>query len=468
MTPIAPKTGSAQDQGFILIEVLVSALILAIVAAAVLSLINATTRSAASQRVHAVAYGLAQEDQSRLRSLRLASLNRLNADLPPVKIDGTTYTVHSEGTFVSNSTGDVSCNGEASPADYVRIISTVSSTAMPKAVSVQSIVAPSNGALDPNHGTLSVKATNAQGQPLSGVSISGSGTANFSGPTDSTGCANFADLPSGNYTVTTSANGMINPKGETSTAKEVGVPSASVQALPLMYDQAGWIEPEFVYKNGAGTLVPTTADSMMVFSAESGVSATSYGTPGGTRLPTSTLPALKSKAIFPFKEKYTVYGGSCTTNNPDPEEKVPANRVAMGFPQVSPTETAKPRIQLPALNLTVTYNGNPISGARVTITDNNSACKYNGSSIKRVYTTNISGQPAASTGGPAEPGLPWGKYKICASAKVKSTPTSEWRRIESGSTAINVENLTATGTVLALSLSGTGSTSGTTSGTESP
>lgn len=462
MTPTAPRNQSAQE-GFILIEVLISALIIAIVAGAVLALISATTRSAASQRTHAVAYGLAQEDQARLRSLRISSLNRLDSEAPPVKIDGTSYVIRSQGTFVSNSTGDVSCNGEASPADYIRITSIVSSAAMPKAVVMQSIVAPSTGSVDPNRGVLSVKASNSQGQPLSGVLIAGSGTANFSGSTDFTGCANFADLVAGNYNVTTSAGGMVNTKGETSTTKEVGVPSAATQALSLMYDRAGWIEPEFVYKDSLGNPVLATVDSMMVFNFESGTSATSYGTPGGTRTAT-----IKTPAIFPFKGKYTVYGGSCTTNNPDPEEKVEANRAAMAFPLVPPNETAKPRIQLPALNLVVSYGGNPISGARVTITDNNSACKYSGNAIKRVYTTNAAGQQATSAAGAAEPGLPWGKYKICASAKVKTSPTTEYRRIESGSTAINVENLTATGTPLALNLSSFSAASGSSSSVACP
>ena len=57
------------EDGFILIEVLVSAVILAIVAGAVLTLITAATRSAASTRNHSTAYGLAQEDQARMQEL---------------------------------------------------------------------------------------------------------------------------------------------------------------------------------------------------------------------------------------------------------------------------------------------------------------------------------------------------------------------------------------------------------------
>ena len=456
MIPARPHSPPAPEAGFILIEVLISALLIAITAGAVLGLISATTRSAANQRAHSVAYAVGQEDQARLRSMRISSLNRLDQE-NPVEVDGVRYMVRSQGVFVSNATGSVSCTGEVSPADYVQITSTVSGGDMEKPVSLASIVAPSNGSLDPTHGTLSVKAANAAGQPLAGVFINGSGTSTFSGSTDSTGCANFADLPSGNYSVTTSAGGMINMNGETSTTIERGVPSSGTQIVSLAYDQAGRLEPEFVYRVGSTTnFLPARADSIELYNSEGGTStAKMYGTPGGTR--TATVQA---GTLFPFKAKYTVYGGGCETNNPDPAETLPANRPAMAFVNVPPGGTAKPQIQLPALNLTVTYNGSPISGARVTITDTNTGCKYLGNAIKRAYSTNASGQQIASTTEPVvEPGLPWGKYKVCASAKVKTTPTVEYRRIESST--VNVENLTS-GTTLALSLSGTGSTSGST------
>ena len=221
MTRTRSQQSPSDQGGFILIEVLVSAVILALVAGAVLTLFSATTRSAASERDHSVAYGIAQEDQARLRSMRLSSLNRL-AQTRPVSLDGSTFTVESTGVFVNNETGSESCTQGSSSADYIRITSTVTGPGMVQPVVLQSIVSPSNGSLDPTHGTLSFNATNGAGQPLSGVSISGSGTANFNGSTDFTGCANFADLPAGNYKFTTSAAGMINMRGETSTTKEIG------------------------------------------------------------------------------------------------------------------------------------------------------------------------------------------------------------------------------------------------------
>ena len=61
MVTRARKTPSGED-GFIIIEVLVSALILAIVAGAVLTLITASTRGAAVQRDRSVASDLAQAE----------------------------------------------------------------------------------------------------------------------------------------------------------------------------------------------------------------------------------------------------------------------------------------------------------------------------------------------------------------------------------------------------------------------
>ncbi len=96
MTPTGRIAPPAED-GFALIEVLVSALVIALVAAGVMALLQATARSAADQRSHAVAYAVAQEDQARLRSLRLSYLNRLN-EKREISIDGSEFTIESTGS----------------------------------------------------------------------------------------------------------------------------------------------------------------------------------------------------------------------------------------------------------------------------------------------------------------------------------------------------------------------------------
>lgn len=419
-----------------MIEVLVSALVVVIVAGAVLSLITATTRSAAQERLRATAYAAAQEDQARLRTMRLSSLSRLN---PPQKtlvtLDGTEYTVESTGVFVNNSTGtDSSCTSEGSAADYVRIASKVTWQGSREPVVLRSIVSPSNGSLDPNHGTLLITATNSLGEPLSGVGISATGAGTFSGSTDSTGCANFSDLPAGNYTMTTSATGFVNADAQFSPwTTTVGAVAGSSTPVSVMYGLPGRVKATFKYRVGSSSEYrQASADSVVVYNALMTKGAESFGSPGGTRSTT-----VEAYPLFPFKEADTVYAGYCEANKAEG-----AARTTVIVPSNGMIET--PEIQLPALNLNVTKSGSPASGARVTITDQN--CKVGSTNVKRVYSTNSSGNPINPTTLIPEAGLPWGTYEVCASSGGRHKTE----------TNISVKNLTS-GTNLSIAIPTSGS-----------
>ena len=91
---LKPARPSPSEGGFVLIEVLVSALVLAIAASGVLALLQATTHSAGEQRDGSKGYAVAQEDQARLRAMRLNDLDGLEQMTHP-KLDGTTFTVES-------------------------------------------------------------------------------------------------------------------------------------------------------------------------------------------------------------------------------------------------------------------------------------------------------------------------------------------------------------------------------------
>lgn len=439
----APARTSRREEGSALIEVLVSALVIAIVGGGVMTLLQSTARSSGDQRRHSAAFAIAQEDQARLRTMRISSLNKLQ-QTRTVNLDGDQFTVLSTGVFVNNTTGTASCTSGASSADYVRITSTVSWPEMgnrPPAV-IQSVVAPSNGSVDPGHGTLTINATNAAGTPLSGVSISGTGPGTFSGSTDTSGCANFADLPSGNYTMTTSAGGMVNENGETTTAKTVGVIASGTQTISLRYDLAGSVPVEFKYRVGSSNeFAMTKADSVFAYHPELPAAGKVFGTPGGTR-----QTSISGTSLFPFTTPYTVYSGSCASNNPNPKgESNPPGAAAMAGVTIPAGKTVEPPIvlQLPALSLTVKTGTTAVSGAKVTVTD--VACEYSGSNVKRTYFTDSSGIMP-------EPGLPWGVYDICASANISGT-NRRFREF-----AVPIQTLTSA-TTRSFNLSGSGSES---------
>jgi len=420
----------------VLIEVLVSALVLAIAASAVLTLLGATARTAADQRRHAEAFAVAQEDQARLRSTRISSLNSL-AQTRTVTLDSNKFTVESTGVFVNNTTGTASCTSEASSADYVRITSTVTWANMNgrKPVVMQSIVAPSNGSLDPSHGTLTISAVNAAQKPLAGVGLSGTGAGSFSGTTDSSGCANFADLPSGNYTVTPTATGLVDKESKPPAPFTIGVIASGTQSHQLEYDVPGSLQVQFKYRvNSTETFNASTANSIRVAHPFLQTPKT-FTAAGG--VPITTMEAT---GLFPATSPYAVYAGTCNGNNPNPNSE-PGAPGAPGVASITVPAGAMATppgvIQLPALNLTVKKSGTPLVGAKVKLTG--ITCSF-----ERIYTT-------VTEGVLPDPGLPWGAYKVCAATTTGSI-------VHKTINEVKVESMTA-GTTSSIDL-GSGTQSG--------
>jgi prepilin-type N-terminal cleavage/methylation domain-containing protein len=404
MTPPWRKPLHGED-GFALIEVLVSALILAIVAAGVMALLQATTRSAASERRHSEAYAIVQEDQARLRSMRLSALNRLE-QVRTVSIDGNEFTVTSQGVFVNNTSGQPSsCTSGETSADYVRITSSTTWPGNQQPVVVQSIVSPSNGSLDPNHGTLVVTLKNAAAGPISGVELKGSGAGNFSGKTDSTGCANFTDLPAGSYSVIPNAPGLVDKHGESAAAQPTSISAGTTNTLPLELDYPATLPVEFENRIGSTpSFEAAKIDSVLVFNTLMNP-AKAYWTP--TKARESKITATP---IFPFTSPDSVYAGACEVNNPTSGEGI-------GSVTLQPGVTAPTlKLKVPALEVTVKNGGSPISGATIMVTDEN--CKVSGSNLRRTYTSESKGHQSSAINGQAEYGLPYGTYEICGSANI--------------------------------------------------
>lgn len=422
-----------------IIEVLASAVVLLIVSAGIFGLLQATAHSSSENRHRSEAYSVSQEDQARMRSMRLSALNALN-ETRTVTLNGTKFSVHSTGTFVNDLTGTTSCSAPETTADYARITSEVTWPRMQgaKPALIESIVAPSKSlSLDPNNGTLTITARNAQGSPLPGLKLVGSGPATFNNETNTLGCALF-NLPAGTYTLVPSGINLIDKDGKAPAALPVSVATGVTNPYSLEYDHPGTIPVTFETLVG-GKLVPAKADSVFVF--QTGMStARIFSTTGMVREST-----VNATPLYPFPSPYTIYAGSCAANNPNPEGKTGAPGAA-GVANVSVLQgetkaVGATKVQLPAVNLTVKNGSTPIKGARVTITDKNCP-EGSGTKIKRTYTTNASGNQTAT---PAvapeaiEPGLPWGEYEICASAEVSGAIR---RKVLTGSSIVKAQSLT--------------------------
>ncbi len=394
--------------GFALIEVVVSALILATVTGGVVRLVSASGRTGAEERHRTQAYSIAQEDQARLRSTRVADLATAIAPRT-VTLNGTPYEVTSTATFVSDKTGATSCGSEAR-ADYVKLGSKVTWPSMRAgaiAAEIESIVSPVSGSLDPTAGNLSVTIKNASGAGISGAGINGSGPGSFSGSTDSNGCALFGGQPAGKYTVTPNLSSeYVDFNGEAPSATTLTITAGITTPLALEYDKKGMVQVNFTVRDPSGAIVPSWDDS--VTATATGLTKTGGAKVFGTPFGSLENPVLATP-LYPFTYTYNFYGGSCAANKPT-EGSADVKAVA------GKTETAT--VQLPALYLTVvnssgtTAEKEGVSGARVTVTD--TKC----SSYKRVYTST---ETSTGKGTLPNPGLSASTYDLCASKSISGT-----------------------------------------------
>jgi prepilin-type N-terminal cleavage/methylation domain-containing protein len=404
--PGASSPFKAED-GFTIIEVLVTAVIIAIVMGATYGALASAGRAGSEQRRHAESYAVAQKDQARMRSLRISQLNGLD-EVTVVNEGGTEYEVHSTGEFVNDVTGTASCEEGTNSSDYIKITSTVTwpSIGNRPATVIQSLVAPPAGSLSEDTGALAVVVRDGAGNGLAGVPLTGSGAGSFSGQTGDTGCVLFTDLPVGNYTLTPStAAGVVDADGNPPGPIDTSVVGQSTNTLVLRYDTPGRINVDFRTRI-SGSVQSTTADGVVVFNT--GMTAPKPFAQIG-----SPVSSIDVGPLFPFSSPYAVYAGSCEANNPNPDElEDPPAAAALADVSVLPSQTATATIQLPALDLTV-RNGNSsspgaaISGATVKVADN--GCQQGGNPVTRTYTTNASGKLS-------NPGLPYGTYDVCASA----------------------------------------------------
>jgi hypothetical protein len=304
-----------------MIEVVIATLIVALIGAAVFVGFGAVAHVAGGQRHEVQANTLAQQDEERLRGLSAIELSASSpsAGCPTTvglygnecyteNIDGEPYTITSTSKFVSASSGNVSCALSGSgTADYIETASTVrwgaNNDGRPPVV-VHSLVSPPAG------GGVITSAENAAGAGLAGVTITvqgpGTSTATQTLVTDSTGCAVFAGLVGGTYTVTASDNGYVNNVGATNPTQSVTVvPGIATPPLsPFQLDKAA-VQATFVTSIDDGPLTPVNWDTFTVSNSNETQTFGTVGTYSST---------LSSGALYPAS--YSAYAGNCTTDDP--------------------------------------------------------------------------------------------------------------------------------------------------------
>lgn len=364
---------AAGEDGFTLVELLVSALIIVLIGAGVAQGLIAGAHMSAYQRERSQADGLAQQDQERLRGLSAKQLDNLNQTVP-VSLDGTNYTITSTASFVS-STGGAPCSSTGSgAAAYYSTASTVSwhGTNGTSSVKEESLITPPAG------GTLLVKAVDQTGSPLSGVGVNASGPDVESGTTDSGGCVIMSDLTEGNYNLTFTDFGYVDPNSNLSPLTATASLTSSGTATPsigtVVMGQAATINVTGLTTILAGTTLTgsQTADSVSWFGAgatysmqNSAFAPSSLAASTGTSAQASTFTVAN---LFPFAfagptyaNDYQVWAGPCRQMQPP----VGYDEVSSG---VTPGSTQPVTVQEPAIKLLDSSSAGSLTPSDIKIT----------------------------------------------------------------------------------------------------
>lgn len=388
-----------------LIEVLVAALLVSLLAAGVAVSLVAGAQTAADQRHHAQAAELAQLDQERLKGLSSLQLDALDTpQARTVSLNGTPYTVTSRAQFL-NSTGGSACGSSgAGAAAYYEVVSTVSWTSNRRTpVMVESLITPPAG------GTLLTQVNDQTGAPLAGVAVNATGADVASGTTDSNGCTVFAGLNPGDFTVTLTAAGYVDSEDDPSpisipaTVTGTGTSTPS-SGNPITLGQAGVLNAKFTANNAA--LTGQQADAVSWYGAGSSNSMATFQSRvfGAAGVQGATIPSSGMIQLFPFAftgppvnytGNYQLWPGPCRQMQPP---------TGTDMFSVTPGSSQTLNVQEPALKVIVNFNGTRTKPAHVRITFQS----LTGTSCSDTWTAAVVSDAATNGNGSlASPGQPF-------------------------------------------------------------
>ncbi len=459
MTPVMDARSphhARSERGFALIEVIVSAAVLAIIALAVLAGIDGAQRSTGREKARSVAAALAEQEQEKLRSQQFDTLVGYAAALPAtqtVQVGGINYTVKNEVFWqVDSASAQNQCTSSSSDASYLSVTSTITSAIVGTnvdPVKVTSLVAPSVQ-YSATHGSLGIKVVDRNNAGVGGIVVSTGGQGSYSGTTNSDGCVLFSNIPIGTYTATVNTGGYVDPDGNQQVVlADQEVVSGNVTVGTFTYDRAASVTAT------VQSYPPNATSTTNVLSSKapaiSGVNGTKIGLIRSAPSPatTSTYSLLGSPALFPFVTKYAFFTGACKYSNPATYDVVAPATPVFSYWASSPTPPGQIQalpgqsgmavnVRQPPLLINVfgKTSGNVTIGAgtitvqaipqiqgsddcveaRVTDLTTQTWSSANGAPTANSPTANgWIGRTTVTIGGKVVPesGVPFGNYKIC-------------------------------------------------------
>ena len=402
------------EEGFGLIELIVSLSVFSILMGGIVVTMTAGLGLARSNRERTVAANLASQDIDAVRQADFTSLvPGLSAST--VAVDGVNFTLTRNLEWVNTNASSGECDSAGSVPQVMRATVDVSWTNMKtvQPVRTSTVLSPPVGSYDANLGHIAVRVRDRNAAPSPGVPVRivGPGadeTLSTTGTTAaSPGCAFFAFLVPGSYTVTLGTNGYVDRQGVASPSQTVGVNSGQVASVAFDYDVAASLTATIT-----GNFGGTPANSMPITLGNTGF------LPTGTKVFTGVGTVRTLSNLFPFVDGYTGWTGDCADADPLGKDAGgnrywPSALRDDAF-EVSPGSTAPVPVSAGTVQVNFTRASGSGSVTIVAVHGNDTLCPAGETLTVATFT---------ATTGTALIALPYGTWTIKASGK---TPIGSW------------------------------------------
>jgi Tfp pilus assembly protein PilV len=397
-----------REDGFGLIEVLVSVVMLSLISLGVLAMIDGPTAVSGANRARSTASALAQQDQDRMRAMTVSDLSAYSTTRS-VTLNRVPFTVRSKATWVSDASGTESCTSNDNQAHYLKIVSTVTwpNIGTAPAVAATSLMAPP-ASLSTTAGSLAVVVSDQAGAPVTGLTVHAN-PGSYSTPTNSIGCAFFGAVPIGNYTVDYGQAGWVDMGGNSNVSLTGSVQAGATTTLTSNYAQAAQVAVGFDTKIGNAAPVAARATAATIVNP-------SLPPPGyRTFTAANPSPSISATNVYPFTSGYGVYAGSCLSNNPATYNPNYFTQFPGSYARPGPSGSASVSVREPALNVKVIKGGVAKANAHVIVKATGTGC-----TDRYTMTTDASGLFVLGPSPYLAPAVPFGTYSACADDGTRS------------------------------------------------
>lgn len=367
---VARRRRAEDDRGFTLIEVVVAIALFAIFISGIAAMVGNGLDLARNNRNRSIAANLASRQLDEFRSRDFDDVAALVGQTGEQEsVEGVVYDVTRDVAWVAQDSEGGACDvGDPGALDprLLRIVVRVEWAAMGAIdpVQAETVLSPPVGSFDPTLGNIAVRILDRDAGPGYGhpVTVTGPETPPVQytiNDNNEVGCAFFAGLEPGTYTVELGTLDYVDRQAEATPSQVVNVSSGTVSSVQFDYDLSAEIDVTLAAPEG-GTIpvdVPLTLGNSSLL-------------PLGSQVVPGTGTNRLLDDLFPFADGYQVWAGACADADPEGEDLGGGGAYWPGGLRdpviaVDPGDTAVTTVNLPTLQVSVTQGGVPLAGATV-------------------------------------------------------------------------------------------------------